>query len=164
MLQLVIDAGCWILAIKVTMKLKLKFAAPDFDLAMTLDSGQVFHWEKIGNGFVGTIGGLRRLCRAGRRCFESEDRGRNSCEARLTEARPSGCGIGPTLFRSRSSARGHLRFVSERPGDERGPTFLSRLANHSPAEMGMSGYVHLFVDETSGAYPADFARAPSTLW
>ena len=23
---------------------------------MTLDSGQVFHWEKIGNGFVGTIG------------------------------------------------------------------------------------------------------------
>jgi len=32
------------------------FAAPDFDLVMTLDSGQVFHWEKIGNGFVGTIG------------------------------------------------------------------------------------------------------------
>jgi N-glycosylase/DNA lyase len=30
--------------------------APDFDLAMTLSSGQVFHWEKIGNGFVGTIG------------------------------------------------------------------------------------------------------------
>jgi N-glycosylase/DNA lyase len=33
-----------------------EFAAPDFDLKMTLDSGQVFHWEKIGNGFVGTIG------------------------------------------------------------------------------------------------------------
>jgi N-glycosylase/DNA lyase len=30
--------------------------APDFDLAMTLDSGQVFHWEKIDNGFLGTIG------------------------------------------------------------------------------------------------------------
>ncbi len=30
--------------------------APDFDLAMTLGSGQVFHWEKIGNGFAGTIG------------------------------------------------------------------------------------------------------------
>ena len=30
--------------------------APDFDLAKTLDSGQVFHWEKIDNGFVGTIG------------------------------------------------------------------------------------------------------------
>ena len=31
-------------------------AAPDFDLAMTLDSGQVFHWEKVDNGFVGAIG------------------------------------------------------------------------------------------------------------
>ena len=30
--------------------------APDFDLAMTLDSGQVFHWEKAGNGFIGAIG------------------------------------------------------------------------------------------------------------
>jgi N-glycosylase/DNA lyase len=31
-------------------------AAPDFDLAMTLDCGQVFHWEKCSAGFVGTIG------------------------------------------------------------------------------------------------------------
>jgi N-glycosylase/DNA lyase len=30
--------------------------APDFDLAKTLDSGQVFHWEKVGDGFIGTIG------------------------------------------------------------------------------------------------------------
>src|SRR5438270_939228 len=30
--------------------------APDFDLAMTLGSGQVFHWEKLGNGFIGAIG------------------------------------------------------------------------------------------------------------
>jgi N-glycosylase/DNA lyase len=36
------------------MKL-VEISAPDFDLAMTLDSGQVFHWEKIGNGFVGAI-------------------------------------------------------------------------------------------------------------
>jgi N-glycosylase/DNA lyase len=33
-----------------------EFPAPDFDLAMTLNSGQVFHWEKAGGGFVGTIG------------------------------------------------------------------------------------------------------------
>jgi N-glycosylase/DNA lyase len=33
-----------------------EIAAPDFDLAKTLDSGQVFHWEKAGSGFVGTIG------------------------------------------------------------------------------------------------------------
>src|SRR6266511_851832 len=37
------------------MKL-VEISAPDFDLAMTLDSGQVFHWQKIGKGFVGTIG------------------------------------------------------------------------------------------------------------
>jgi N-glycosylase/DNA lyase len=32
-----------------------KIPAPDFDLAMTLDSGQVFHWEKVEDGFIGTI-------------------------------------------------------------------------------------------------------------
>jgi N-glycosylase/DNA lyase len=37
------------------MKL-VKISAPAFDLAKTLDSGQVFHWEKVGEGFVGTIG------------------------------------------------------------------------------------------------------------
>jgi N-glycosylase/DNA lyase len=30
--------------------------APDFDLEKTLNCGQVFHWEKSGNGFVGAIG------------------------------------------------------------------------------------------------------------
>src|SRR6266536_508972 len=39
------------------MKL-VDISAPDFDLAMTLDSGQVFHWQKVGGGFVGTIGDL----------------------------------------------------------------------------------------------------------
>jgi len=33
-----------------------EISAPDFDLEKTLNSGQVFHWEKIDNGFVGTIG------------------------------------------------------------------------------------------------------------
>ncbi len=32
-----------------------KIEAPDFDLAKTLDSGQVFHWEPLGSGFVGMI-------------------------------------------------------------------------------------------------------------
>ena len=36
------------------MKL-LEISAPDFDLAMTLDSGQVFHWNESGRGFVGAI-------------------------------------------------------------------------------------------------------------
>src|SRR6266699_4106679 len=37
------------------MKL-LECAISDFDLEKTLNSGQVFHWEKDGNGFAGTIG------------------------------------------------------------------------------------------------------------
>jgi N-glycosylase/DNA lyase len=39
------------------MKL-IQIPAPDFNLATTLDSGQVFHWEEIGRGFIGTIGDL----------------------------------------------------------------------------------------------------------
>ena len=31
-------------------------AAPDFDLALTLDSGQTFHWDSSGDGFAGAIG------------------------------------------------------------------------------------------------------------
>src|SRR5437899_13100307 len=34
----------------------VEIPALDFDLAMSLDSGQVFHWQKTDNGFVGTIG------------------------------------------------------------------------------------------------------------
>jgi N-glycosylase/DNA lyase len=30
--------------------------APNFDLETTLNSGQVFHWEKVGEGFYGAIG------------------------------------------------------------------------------------------------------------
>src|SRR5437667_4935957 len=33
-----------------------RIEAPDFDVAMTLNSGQVVHWEKIGDGFYGMIG------------------------------------------------------------------------------------------------------------
>jgi N-glycosylase/DNA lyase len=36
----------------------IEIPAPDFDLAMTLDSGQVFHWQEAGGGFVGTIDDL----------------------------------------------------------------------------------------------------------
>jgi N-glycosylase/DNA lyase len=34
----------------------MEISAPDFDLEKTLDSGQVFHWEKVGKGFAGTVG------------------------------------------------------------------------------------------------------------
>ena len=35
-----------------------KLPCPEFDLALTLDSGQAFQWEPHGAGFVGTIGDL----------------------------------------------------------------------------------------------------------
>src|SRR5690242_11388497 len=38
------------------MMKQTEIPAPRFDLAMTLNSGQVFHWEKAGEGFCGTIG------------------------------------------------------------------------------------------------------------
>ena len=38
-----------------------RIRAPDFNLEQTLNSGQVFHWEKARRGFVGTIGD-RALC------------------------------------------------------------------------------------------------------
>jgi N-glycosylase/DNA lyase len=33
-----------------------KIRVPDFDLDKTLNSGQVFHWQKAGDGFLGMIG------------------------------------------------------------------------------------------------------------
>ena len=36
----------------------MEISVADFNLGMTLHSGQVFHWEKFGKGFVGTIGDL----------------------------------------------------------------------------------------------------------
>jgi len=35
-----------------------KIRAGDFDLEKTLNSGQVFHWEKVGDGFMGVVGDL----------------------------------------------------------------------------------------------------------
>ncbi len=33
----------------------MEIRAPDFDLALTLDSGQTFHWNSLGKGFLGAI-------------------------------------------------------------------------------------------------------------
>ena len=140
------------------MKL-IKIPARDFDLAMTLDSGQVFHWEKVGKGFVGTIGDLPVYV----------EQSGNVLKVR--------CGVTPQGRRGDRSlelsrdyfALDHplgrnLRVVPGRSGDERGARILSRLADHSATEMGMSGHLHLFVDETGGAYSPDFARASEPFW
>ncbi len=36
--------------------LTARLAAPEFDLALTLNSGQVFHWRAEGAGFAGAVG------------------------------------------------------------------------------------------------------------
>ena len=47
------------------MKL-VEISSPDFDLEKTLNSGQVFHWQKIDNGFLGAIGDVPA-------CVQQED-------------------------------------------------------------------------------------------
>jgi len=44
------------LSFVITFTSVIEIPAPSFDLAMSLDSGQVFHWQKTGKGFAGTIG------------------------------------------------------------------------------------------------------------
>ena len=45
--------------------MNVALAAPDFDLAATLECGQVFHWRKNGAGYVGMIG--EKPCRVEQR-------------------------------------------------------------------------------------------------
>jgi N-glycosylase/DNA lyase len=48
----------------------IEIRAREFDLAMTLNSAQVFHWQKAGSGFVGTIGDLPVYVRQQREFLE----------------------------------------------------------------------------------------------
>src|SRR3984893_9452158 len=48
--------GRWALDVGRFLMRLIKIPAFDFDLEKTLNSGQVFHWERIDNGFIGTIG------------------------------------------------------------------------------------------------------------
>ena len=52
----VIRYSCFVIP-ELSLSVKLAtIRAPDFNLEKTLNSGQVFHWQKAGSGFVGTIG------------------------------------------------------------------------------------------------------------
>lgn len=65
----------------------IKIPAPDFDLAKILDSGQVFHWEKMDNGFVGTIGEIALYVRQERDLVKVRC-GATSQPSRVTRALP----------------------------------------------------------------------------
>jgi N-glycosylase/DNA lyase len=69
---------------KVSCVQPVEISAPDFDLAMTLNSGQVFHWEKAGTGFVGLIDDrpiyIEQTCGVLRvRCGEAPQPAREAC-------------------------------------------------------------------------------------
>jgi hypothetical protein len=42
--------------------------------------------------------------------------------------------------------------------------FCGGLRIYSSAEMGMSGHVYLFIDETGGAHSPNFSGAPEKFW
>ena len=106
------------------------------------------------------------LGKGGQRICWGDRRGADLCgAARRKLARESWRkGISRQLLRAGSSARGNLRVVSARSNHGHRAQFLSRLAHHSSTEVGMSGDIHLFVDETSCAHQADLARPAQTLW
>jgi N-glycosylase/DNA lyase len=72
----------------------VQICAPEFDLEKTLNSGQVFHWEKSGTGYIGTIGERPayveqqgdKLCvkvaSASSRCFEEHEQDAHATIAR----------------------------------------------------------------------------------
>ena len=130
---------------------------------MTLDSGQVFHWEKIGNGFVGGDCGLRRLRRAGRRCFESNDGGRSSCEPGSRKLAAPVRNWSQHYFALDHPLAAICASFPNDPAMSAARRFLSRTADHSTAEMGMPRHVHLFFDETSRAHPANFESVARTI-
>ncbi len=66
---------------------QIEIPAPEFNLATTLDSGQVFHWEKLGEGFVGTIGGLAVYVEQDGSFVKVRDGGAPSVRAGLAFAR-----------------------------------------------------------------------------
>ena len=65
----------------------LEIPAQDFDLAKTLDSGQVFHWEKVGRGFLGAIGDYPVYAEQGNNVLRVR-RGATPRPARETRALP----------------------------------------------------------------------------
>ena len=85
-----------------------EISARGFHLAMTLDSGQVFHWEKVGNGFVGTIGDLRLFVEQRGDVLKWEMEGgapptpgeRRDQGIGLAGVRRSSCAIGRALLRA----------------------------------------------------------------
>ncbi len=109
---------------------------------MTLDSGQVFHWEKIDNGFFGTIGD---------RPVYAEQRGDS---LRVTK------GCADLICNYFALDHPLAKICASFPNDalmQAARTYCRGLRIIRQPTLGMSRHVHLFVDETGRAYSANFA-------
>jgi len=128
------------------MKLR-EFAAPDFDLAMTLDSGQVFHWEKLGRGFVGAIDETA--------VYISKWQTLNFSGA-PAQAIVAYFGLDHPLD----------EICATFPSDATmkfGPRICQGLRIIRQSKWGMPGDFYLLLDETGGAYPADLGSSSPSI-
>ena len=129
-------------------------AAPDFDLALTLDSGQTFHWEKEAPGFVGAIG---------ERAVYVEQRGSvlQVREVEPSSQKPAAAlpGIVARYFALDHPLAEICASLPDDPAMQAARRLLPRAAHHAPAALGMSRHFHHFLDEAGGAHPANFVRA-----
>src|SRR5437667_140127 len=97
----------------------MKIRAPDFDLEKTLESGQVFHWQKVGDGFVGAIDDLPVYV---------EQRGD------LHELRRRSCAIASSAIAQKICMRRRGSSAPAKP--------ISRLGRHSPIPSSENNCAH----------------------
>ena len=136
------------------MQLLQEIRAPNFDLEKTLSSGQVFHWEKCGKGFVGAIADEALYV----------EQGGNFLKVRCGETRTKSPRRPLPGVVARYFALDHPleTICASFPRDEimdRGARFLPWASHHSAAKMGMSCHFHLFVDEAGRPHSTNLARA-----
>ena len=153
--RLAIDTAVLLLYFVIIISIGLYMGRKEESLKDFVLGGRAIPWWVCGSNWR-----FACLCEAEQRIFESsfwrdaKTSTRDACAPRSYQA----------LLRAGSSVGDNLRFVSERPGDECCPQCLSRVTDHSATEVGMSRHIHLFVDETGGAYSPNFDRAPETIW
>ena len=136
----------------------------DYDLAATLDSGQVFRWQRIGDSWHGVIGkhfvqltqienGIRTQTFSP---VENWDWLREFLQIETDLAAESRV---PFLRHPRRRAEN----ISGRCTDERRRRQLSRFAITSARSMGMSRVVHFVIDETDRTNPSNRRAALRTV-
>ena len=123
-------------------------AAPHFNLSLTLESGQVFHWHPIGGGWVGTIGTLPVYV---------EQAGKS---LRVT------AGMEPLVREYFALDHALPEIYATFPKDldmVRALSFCAWNYSHATTYMGMPCDIYYIIYETSRPYPSDVAGDPENL-